>query len=146
MTTVACDGVTMASDGLITEDDRVSLSDYRKVFLLVDGRIAGFAGNCYNWQPFVDWLNSGGDVPKVDEGFSCLVLSPDGSLKSYDQFGRSFPEKSPAAIGSGARFALPAMDLGKSARDAVAYACSRDIYSGGEITAIAIKETLRDAA
>ncbi len=37
------------------------------------------------------------------------------------------------AHGSGAKFAISAMDHGKSAHDAVAYAMTRDIYSGGII-------------
>lgn len=37
------------------------------------------------------------------------------------------------AIGSGERFAISAMDHGKSAKEAVEYAMKRDIYTGGEI-------------
>lgn len=146
MTTVACDGRTMASDGLVTEGDHICRTDYRKVFELADGRVAGFAGNCYNWDSFAGWLDNGGDLPKVDDSFSCLVLSPNGELHSYDEHGRRFLEVPPAAIGSGARFALSAMDFGKNADEAVGYACSRDIYSGGSITVAQCKGVLRDAA
>ena len=143
MTTIACDGRTMAGDGLITEDDHVCLTDYEKVRGLKDGRIVGFAGNSYNWGPFADWLESGeGEPPKVHENFACIVLTPGGSVLSYDQYGRSFQEQAPAAIGSGARFALAAMDLGKSAHEAVEYACTRDIYSDGTITSL--ERTIRN--
>lgn len=37
------------------------------------------------------------------------------------------------AFGSGANFALAAMDHGKSAKEAVKYAITRDIYSGGRV-------------
>jgi len=37
------------------------------------------------------------------------------------------------AFGSGSKFALAAMDHGKSAEDAVKYAMTRDIYSGGKV-------------
>lgn len=37
------------------------------------------------------------------------------------------------AYGSGAYFALAAMDFGKSAKEAVEYAMTRDIYSGGKV-------------
>jgi ATP-dependent protease HslVU (ClpYQ) peptidase subunit len=136
MTTIACDGKSMASDGMITENDHVCLTDYPKLFRLRDGRIAGFCGNAYNWASFADWLDEGAtdEPPKSHEGFGCIVLSPDGSIVSYDEHGRAFPEKAPAAIGSGARFALAAMDFGKTAGEAIEYACTRDIYSGGKIT------------
>lgn len=39
----------------------------------------------------------------------------------------------PAAIGTGADFALAAMDFGHSAEKAVAYAMTRDVFTGGEI-------------
>lgn len=39
-------------------------------------------------------------------------------------------------LGSGAKFATAAMDFGKSAREAVEYAITRDIYSGGEVKEI----------
>ncbi len=146
MTTVACDGRTMAADGLVTEDDHICRTDYRKVFELADGRIAGFAGNCYNWGAFAGWLDNGGDLPKVEDGFCCIVLSQNGDLHSYDQHGRIFPECAPKAIGSGALFALAAMDFGQSAAEAVGYACTRDIYSGGSITVAQCKGALRDAA
>ena len=37
------------------------------------------------------------------------------------------------SLGSGTRFAIAAMDHGKSAKDAVEYAMRRDIYTGGEV-------------
>lgn len=43
------------------------------------------------------------------------------------------------ATGSGFRFALAAMDFGKTAREAVKYAATRCIYTGGKIKVINIK-------
>ena len=39
-------------------------------------------------------------------------------------------------LGSGSKFATAAMDFGKSAKEAVEYAITRDIYSGGEVNEI----------
>jgi hypothetical protein len=74
------------------------------------------------------------------------VLSPDGTLTTYDQYGREFHESPPYAMGSGRRFALAALDLGKSPREAVAYACTRDVFSGGEITVLTIEPPIRAVA
>ena len=38
------------------------------------------------------------------------------------------------AIGSGAEFAMSAMDFGMTAKEAVEYTMTRDIYTGGEVT------------
>jgi ATP-dependent protease HslVU (ClpYQ) peptidase subunit len=44
-----------------------------------------------------------------------------------------------SALGSGQSFALAALDFGKTASEAVAYAATRDIYTGGEIFAYDVK-------
>lgn len=43
------------------------------------------------------------------------------------------------ACGSGSYFALAAMDHGKNAKQAVEYAITRDIYSGGKVRAFKVK-------
>ena len=43
------------------------------------------------------------------------------------------------AFGSGFRFALAAMDHGKSAKEAIEYAMTRDIYTGGNIQVIDVE-------
>lgn len=138
MTTIATDGKTMAGDGMITENDHVCLTDHVKVRRLSDGRLVGFCGNVYNWDEFASWLDRKATdaPPKVHDGFGCIILYPGGSIRSCDEHGRTFPELAPVAIGSGARFALAAMDLGMNAEDALKYTCTRDIYSGGEITVL----------
>lgn len=42
-------------------------------------------------------------------------------------------------VGSGSSFALAAMDFGMSAKDAVNYAKTRDIYTGGRVRVIDVK-------
>ena len=42
-------------------------------------------------------------------------------------------------IGSGSNFALAAMDFGKGAKDAVKYAMTRDIYTGGRVRVFDVK-------
>lgn len=142
MTTIACDGRSMAGDGMLTENDHVCHTDYEKVHRLRDGRLVGFSGDSFNWEPFRAWLDSGaqGDPPLVRSSFGCIVLCPDGGIYQYDADGRAFPEHAPVAIGSGTRFALAAMDFGRTAEEAVQYASLRDIYTGGEITVLHLEQ------
>lgn len=141
MTTIACDGKSMAGDGLITDNDIITMTDCRKVSVLEDGRVIGFAGNAYGYAAFAKWLEAGakGDPPKFcdsDSDITCLVLTPAGQLFTYDKHGYPFEERPPFAIGSGQQFAIAAMDLGKSPEEAVRYACTRDPFSAGDITVI----------
>lgn len=46
----------------------------------------------------------------------------------------------PDAIGSGSAYALAAMDMGASAEEAVRAAMKRDIYTGGKVKTVAIRE------
>ncbi len=46
----------------------------------------------------------------------------------------------PDAIGSGSAYALAAMDMGASAEEAVRAAMKRDIYTGGTVRTIVIRE------
>lgn len=145
MSTIATDGNMMACDGRVTEGDFVTQNDYRKIRRLTDGRIVGFAGNAFNDDAFCQWLEKGGEMPAgINDDFSCLVLLPGGDVVTYDEHGRMFVEKPPYAIGSGRKWAIAAMELGKTPKEAVAFACRFDIYSGGEI--ITISRHVRDLA
>ena len=146
MTTIATDGHSMAGDGRISEGDRISCDDYQKVRKLKDGRIVGFSGNAYNWDAFADWLVQGGDLPKVDDQFGCIVLTPEVQILTYDEHGRTFVETAPYACGSGSSYAIAAMDLGCSPEEAVEAACKRDLFSGGKITVISRPRKLRRVA
>jgi len=146
MTTIATDGISMAGDGRISEGDMISREDYEKVRRLKDGRIVGFTGNAYNWDAYAAWLEDGGDVPKVEDQFGCIVLTPEGQVLTYDEHGRSFLESAPYAGGSGGRFALAAMDLGCSPEEAVQLAIKRDLFSGGKVTVISRPRKLRRVA
>ncbi len=75
---------------------------------------------------------------KVDIKPNCnafLIAGGKVVLVLIDTDGRCIydPINENAAMGSGAHFALAAMDHGKSAKEAVKYAITRDIFSGGRV-------------
>jgi ATP-dependent protease HslVU (ClpYQ) peptidase subunit len=146
MTTIACDGESMAGDGLVCSGSTIFGSNAQKIVSLKDGRIVGCAGNARYQRAFVAWLNEGGEPPELDDEFEALVLMPDGSVVSYDHKGRPLPEELPTATGSGREFALAAMDLGASPKEAVEAAAKRDMMTGGTIMSLTRPRKLRRVA
>jgi len=141
MTTIATDGRTMAGDGrghcrgtVITDDDR-------KVTRLPDGRIVGCCGSHSDASVFIDWLENGGEHPKLDEDFGALVLMKTGAVEWYSGRPRPMTPQLPTAIGSGMDMAIGAMIAGRFPGEAVAIAAQRDIYTGGRITVEAIEQS-----
>jgi hypothetical protein len=107
MTTIACDGESMAGDGRVCSGSTIFGSNAEKVTLLNDGRIVGIAGNARYQQPFITWLTDGGDLPELDDEFEALVLRTDGTVVSYDYKGRELREELPTAQGPGESLRWP---------------------------------------
>ena len=139
MTCIAWDGKTLAAD------KRATLScQYRtttKIFRLPDGSLIGVAGNTTEGFDMVEWARNGfkpEDFPQnqrdKDMYVDCLHVRVDGTAWMY--------QRSPApmrvedlqhAIGSGRDYALMAMHLGKTAREAVELAGRFDHNCGNGI-------------
>lgn len=66
----------------------------------------------------------------VDAGLIYVVGREDGGKGIYKCHNN---RHNFISLGSGNRFAVAAMDHGKSAKQAVEYAMKRDIYTGGEV-------------
>ncbi len=62
----------------------------------------------------------------VSDGIVYYVFMADG-IFCQEEINHNF------TLGSGSQFATAAMDHGKSAKEAVKYAITRDIYSGGRV-------------
>jgi ATP-dependent protease HslVU (ClpYQ) peptidase subunit len=147
MTTIACDGKSMAGDGLATCGDAIFGRRFVKVRPLSDGRIVGVSGSAFHIEPFVEWLEKGGEKPKIDtNNFEALVLQTDGTCLCYDAECRAVPEDVPTATGSGRAFAIGAMDAGADASDALAIAARRDTHTGGQITVLHLEHKLEAVA
>jgi ATP-dependent protease HslVU (ClpYQ) peptidase subunit len=146
MTTIACDGKSMAGDGLATRSTLVTAFDAQKVTMLDDGRIIGAAGEKPDTRKFRAWLQDGGPRPKLKD-LAALVLHPDGRLVYHTD---SDPEGTatgiPNAIGSGCEVAIGAMLAGLSPEKAVEIAAARDVYTGGTITVFRIANPLQEVA
>jgi len=130
MTTIAYDGRFLVADGRLSMGNEIMNDSAVKIFD-VKGTIYAFAGSRTDTQTYIDWLLSGSDmsvVPELEQ-FSALEIK-DGVVNQFYDCKQYINIVEPyVAIGSGSVFARCAMDLGLDAFDAVAYACTRDIYS-----------------
>jgi len=140
MTTIAFDGKYVAADSLITSDS-VVYGHANKIHQ-VKGGLLLTAGDCADWILAVEWFNGGRDQSQKPEleSFISLFVPEDGVPIEYSR--RLVPTLAPIpwAAGTGRDFAKSAMLLGKSAHEAVSFACSLDIYSGGEVQSIRVRD------
>lgn len=132
MTTIACDGKTMASDSrqIGSYIDPVTAVKIREF----NNCLIGNAGDPAILGTFIHWLREGCDKSKKpDIQENEFLMLKDGEIYHYSKELNPIPVGNPAAIGSGAKFAMTAMLCGKTPTEAVEIACQLDPYSGGEI-------------
>lgn len=128
MTTVATDGKTIASDSLqqgVHIDQVVCKKIHR-----VKGAVVGLAGDVQDGKKFLSWLR-GGDKADLSNNFEALVV--DGGVAYHYTDHIPVNAGLPAAIGSGAGYAMAAMLAGCSPREAVKIAIKLDIGSRGPV-------------
>lgn len=148
MTTIAFDGKSLCSDSLLSVGD-MRLGSVQKVFKeVVEGRVVLYAGsgNHANWHAAMNWLvDREGDCPVFDSDsdndFTLIEVTGPFTAFYYGPSMRLTPAPLPYVVaGSGEAYALAALTLGKTAREAVELAIKLDCSSGGEIQ----EETLED--
>ena len=137
MTCIAWDGKTLAADKMTCS---VGYGyTVTKIHRLKGGAIVGFSGDGDGAMALLAWLDSPRDdsayPPGQKDNDTCaLVITPNGSVLSYGK--TPFPQRIECqryAMGHGRDFALAAMHLGKSAREAVEVACALDVFCGNGI-------------
>jgi ATP-dependent protease HslVU (ClpYQ) peptidase subunit len=137
VTSIAWDGSTLAADSQIT----VGSTKYQgtKIFRLSDGSLFGGAGDGSTVNRARDYLDGKRKTrPKMD-GAVFIRIMPDKEIRLYagtwdyevlsDRF---------VAVGSGADFALGAMECGKGAVQAIEIACRRDAASGLPVESLSL--------
>lgn len=150
MTTIACDGKTVAADGLGTTGNQPT--DWNGVKITRHGGLVyGYVGSsCYR-TPFIEWHLRGRDpdlLPRFhdeDEGHIIVFY-----IDRCEIYGKNRPYPTvhpyPASFGSGEDFARMAMECGLSAEEAVRRTMKFDLKTGGEITVLPLVESAADMA
>lgn len=132
MTTIAWDGVSLAADRQVSCGSGV-WRNMCKIRQVKGGHIA-CAGTHSQGSQLVQWIEDGmpKDAPSLDD---CEAIMVNGSeITWFDGTAQTVIEPGEKlAIGSGWQYAIAAMDHGKNAHDAVAYAATRDNGTGGGV-------------
>ncbi|MRW82888.1 hypothetical protein GJ698_02135 [Pseudoduganella sp. FT26W] len=136
MTIIAWDGKTLAADKQSTCAGHGST--VTKIFRTTFG-LVGFAGKASHARALLVWFNSGAILerwpvsPDRDNWADAIVICPNGEVREYVGNGGGhyeLVEDNFCAMGGGRDYALAAMFLGKSAKEAVEVACALDITCG----------------
>lgn len=140
MTTIAWDGRTLAADRQLTTNGvRFTTT---KAHRLKDGSLYGSCGQLELNIAVLAYLNGEGEKPVMgkDDDFDGMLIKPDGSAWMLNKLLQPIAIESPYyATGSGRDFALCAMRLGKTAREAVELASEQDIWTGMGVMTLEIE-------
>lgn len=138
MTTIAYNhkAKQIAVDGRSTRNDRIVNDDTEK-FIRDEGDIYFFAGSVCDQVRMIELIKTGKTSGSPKICCTAMRVTSDGQVETWgvDDDGYPFCEVPDCneAMGSGADFAIAAMDMGKSTADAVRYASTRDIFTGGTV-------------
>lgn len=141
MTTIAYKDGVIAYDGRQTRNNRI-VSDTAQKCTVVDGVSFFLSGTvCDEKALIAAYFGTPSSVPVECSGYvvdsgKLMLIGHDDDTGIWRQ---DLDKSNPDAIGSGAPYALAAMDMGASAAEAVRAAMKRDIYSGGKIRTLTIK-------
>ena len=138
MTTIAYRRGVIAADGFAVEGNAIVARRVAKIGRL--GKLLfGAAGELAFCWAFRSWIREGarGEPPVADNGSSGLIVLPDGWLFTVATPGLELTRSPFHAIGSGATFAMGAMQVGATAEQAVRAAAALDVYTGGRVLVLA---------
>lgn len=142
MTTIAYKDGVIAYDGRQTRNDRI-VSDTAQKCQVVDGVSFFLSGAvCDEKALIAAYFGTPSAVPVECSGYAVdggklMMVGHDDKTGLWKQ---ELDPSNPDAIGSGSAYALAAMDMGANAVGAVRAAMKRDIYTGGTIRTMTIKQ------
>jgi len=139
MTTVAYRDGVLAADSRVTVGGMVVTDKATKVHRLRDGSLFGWAGGVEDAERLKRALVKGQDAPPNLDVIA-LRAHPDGSVSCFE--GNIWIKQTDPyhAIGSGAPYAIGAMDAGADAVSAATIGSKRDTSSGGKIKKVRFKD------
>lgn len=142
MTVIAWDGKTLAADKRSTICGNPST--VTKIHR-VPGGLVGFSGSGSHAMELLAWFKAGAPVesfpkPRDEDGAGSLFIASDGQIRLYSATSPYYEvlEQPFYARGGGRDYALAALYLGKTAREAVEVACALDTGCGNGIDTLTL--------
>lgn len=140
MTTIAYKDGVIAYDSRQTRNDRIVSDNAPKCQVVDEVRFFLAGAVCDEKALIAAYFGTPSPVPVecsgyVVDGGHLMMVGHDDKTGIWKQ---ELELSNPDAIGSGAPYALAAMDMGASAEDAVRAAMKRDIYTGGPVQTLVI--------
>jgi hypothetical protein len=142
MTTIAWDGKTLAADRQLTASGVRYVTT--KAHRLDDGSLFASCGALENNAAVLGYLNGTAEKPIIenDGDFDGILIKPDGTAWMLNKKLHAVRiETDRFSTGSGRDFALLAMHMGKSAKEAVEIASELDIWTGMGVTCLSLNST-----
>lgn len=143
MTTIAYRNGVLAGDSRAYSGERMPIGTKTKVHRLSDGSLFGVSSGCIGADALVRaWVEDGCKPEQKDqvkpENFQLLLIRPNGDVFfARDNLSLSGPLVAPyVAIGTGAEYAMGAMEMGADSATALSVAIKLDPFSGGPITTL----------
>lgn len=147
MTSIAFDGEYIAADSLCSCNGVVVDDNYNKIHTFKEEiKFKGekilcivLSGELNHITGLVDLIREG--QTKFDDGEYIAYIVTENACYRVEDEGRWYKDTAKRwALGSGKEFALSAMVMGKSAKEAVKHACKLDVYSGGKIRVLKVRD------
>lgn len=140
MTTIAFKDGIIAYDSLRSAGNLVISDEQDKKHIIREGVVLFACGAASDIENLVAHLQTGDKL--IPNNTAGGLLVEDGVVYdlgvSHEDGVWKYVSADPWADGSGQSFALAAMDLGKSAEDAVTYAATRDTMTGGKVNTFVV--------
>ena len=135
MTTIAYKDGIVAVDSRMTQNGIIINDDFNKI-IVREGATFAFSGHPVDFELAIEAFLSNYKTENLIIGGIVFYLGDVYIIGCDEEEGfwkEKFDANTPYASGSGKTYALTAMDMGASAKEAVKMAIKRDVYSGGKI-------------
>jgi hypothetical protein len=131
----------VATKQAIYADTQCSYSvpfNVNKIARIGDSIYAG-AGDLDDLYRFFSWRRDGGDVPSFEDGIDILELCTEGIFLWGKKFVRVPIAEDVYSVGSGAQFAMGALAMGATPKQALAVAAKLDTQTGTTVNVVKLK-------
>lgn len=146
MTTIAFDGTHICADGRSTIGNAIYTEDEPKIVKAGD-YILAMAGDSESSEALILALQAGHELTDIEElpAYICGFLVHKGEVHTihWDDEGKrigSWKCHKHWAFGTGSEYAIAMMDSGKTAKEAVQYAGTRDTNTGRPYMLVDVKK------